>query len=167
MCLKRTLKKENSMTLEADSNILLTTFRLESSFPCQRGPASALCLAAGTAVPSPPRPTGRTAFFSIHLSGHKPPSVPESGGPGRRWSWLGARRRERGASEDQTRGSTGPGLWKNHQGDSSALNRRSQKRATEPNHTCRMVIYDGSGHPRFETTFLPHPGHVLTRPQNV
>lgn len=80
---------------------------------------------------------------------------------------AGGRAEGKGASEDQTRGSSGLGLWKNHQGDSSALNRHSQKRATEPNHTCGTVIYDGSGHPRFETTFLPHPGHVLTRPQNV
>lgn len=33
----------------------------------------------------------------------------------------------KGASESQTHGSTGPGLWKIHQEDYSALNPHSQK----------------------------------------
>lgn len=87
-------KKKNSMTLEADSNILLTTFHLESSLPCQRWPGVRVLFHSWYGCSFSPS-TGQTAF-SIHLSGPKPPSVPESGGPGRRWSWLWAGLRERG-----------------------------------------------------------------------
>lgn len=80
------------MTLEADSNMFLTAFRLESTLPCQRWPGSHVVLQLVALLLLPQRmdlllhPSLRQLRAS--LSGHEPPSGSVSQGPRRRWSWL-------------------------------------------------------------------------------